>query len=124
MGGHAARHYWEEVGLIRLMAGLLLPPAAWFVDLQFSYAIVKWACRADNTSPLLVMPLASLALTLYGGWLAWSAFQQLRASADEGGASMEDRSYFLAIAGLTSSAIFGLLILSSLIPRLVLSPCE
>jgi hypothetical protein len=37
---------------------------------------------------------------------------------------MEDRSHFLAIAGLGTSALFALLILSSLVPRIMLSPCE
>jgi hypothetical protein len=124
MGGLEARHYREDVGLLRLMVGLLLPPAAWFLDLQASYALVKWACRAGDAGALLVIPLVSLAATAYGGWLAWSAFRQLRATAQETGASMEDRSYLLAISGLTLSAIFALLIGASLIPRVVLSPCE
>ena len=41
MGGHAAQSYWEHVGLLMLIGGMLLGPFAWFVDLQISYAAVK-----------------------------------------------------------------------------------
>jgi hypothetical protein len=37
---------------------------------------------------------------------------------------MEDRSYFLAVAGLSMSAVSFLLIVTSFVPRYFLSPCE
>lgn len=123
MGGREARTYWEHVGLARLMAALLLPVLAWFLDLQFSYAVVKRACTDGSRTLLLLAPLGSLALVGLSAWLAWSCWRQLRGAQPEGG-SQEDRSYFLALAGLSLSAVFGLLIVASLAPRLLLSPCE
>jgi hypothetical protein len=124
MGGHAAQDYWEHIGLAKLMGGLLLPPFAWLLDLQVSYATVKWACAADARGVLLLLPLGSLALIAFSAWLSWSCWTMLRREAGFDGARMQDRSYFLAVAGLTMSAVFALLILTSYAPRYFLSPCE
>ena len=53
-----------------------------------------------------------------------ASWAKLRDVAIDEGAHMEDRSYFLALAGLGMNATFALLILTSLIPRYFLSPCE
>ena len=124
MGGHEAEHYWEHVGLRMLMAGFLLGPLAWFLDLQVSYALVKWACRSDARGVLLAIPIGSLALVGLGAWMSWSCWTKLRGTADPEGGRMEDRSYFLALAGLASNGIFALLILTSIAGRYLLSPCE
>jgi hypothetical protein len=124
MGSHAARNYWEDVGLAKLVIGFLLAPFAWLLDLQVSYATVKWACAADRRDVLLLLPLGSLALIALGTWLSWSCYRLVRDRADAEGAGVQDRSYFLAIAGLAMNAFFLLLILTSYAPRYVLSPCE
>lgn len=124
MGGHAAQGYWEHIGLMKLIAGLLLPPFAWLFEMQVSYATVKWACAADARWVLLVLPLGSIALVAFAGWLSWSCWTMLHENAVLEGARMEDRSYFLALGGLAMSALFLLLILTSYAPRYFLSPCE
>jgi hypothetical protein len=124
MGGHAARSYWEDAGLMMVVGGMLIAPAAWFLDLQISYAIVKWACENDRRSVVMAMPLGSLAVVALGAWMSFSSWAKLRHTAIDEGAHMEDRSYFLALAGLGINAIFALLILTSIVPRYFLSPCE
>lgn len=124
MGGHDARSYWEDRGLLLLIGSIVLPVLAWFADLQASYALVPWACRHNLRVALLLIPLGSLALVAVGAWMAWSCLRRLGGSVDARGGSMEARSYLLAILGLSTCAAFGLLILLSFVPRYVLSPCE
>lgn len=124
MGGHAARSHWEHAGLAMLIAGFLLPPFAWLLDLQVSYAMLKWTCEHDRRALILLMPLGSLALVALGAGLSWTCWRDLRGRAQGDGGRMEDRSYFLALAGLAMSAVFALLILTSITPRYLLSPCE
>jgi hypothetical protein len=124
MGGHAAQNYWEHVGLAKLVVGFLLPPFAWLLDLQVSYATVKWACAADAPEVLLLLPLGSIALVVIAAWLSWSCWTALREDAIPDGGRLQDRSYFLALSGLAMSAVFLLLILTSFAPRYFLSPCE
>jgi hypothetical protein len=124
MGGHEARDYWEHAGLTMLVAGVLLGPLAWLLDLQVSYALVKWACRADARSVLGVTAAGSLTLVTAGAWLSWRCWRRLRAEASPEGGGLVDRSYFLALAGLGLNGLFALLVFASLVPRYVLSPCE
>ncbi len=124
MGGHEARSYWEDQGLLLLIGGLLLAPFAWLFEMQVSYAMVKWACEHDRRGLIMAMPVGSLTLVGLAAWMSWSCWTKLRGAAREEGGRMEDRSYFLALAGLAMSAIFALLILVSVTPRIVLSPCE
>lgn len=123
MGGHEARGYWDDAGLMMLMGGLLIGPAAWFLDLQISYALVKWACATGHRAVLLAVPAASFAAICLAGWMSWTSWRKLGV-ADRTGASVEDRSRFLALAGLGLNAVFALLVLTSLAPRILLTPCE
>jgi hypothetical protein len=123
MGGHEARSHWEDRGLLMLMGGIVVPIAVWFIDLQVSYAMVKWVCQPNRAWLLLLVPLGSLSAVGIGGWLSWSCWTKL-AEAQPAGGSMEDRSLLLALLGLGLNVITGLLILFSLAPRALLSPCE
>jgi hypothetical protein len=124
MGGHEARSYWDDMGLTLLIAGLLLPPTAWFLDLQVSYPIAKWVCKTGARGVMFVMPAGSLALIAASAWMSWSCLIRLRGRIRPEGASLEDRSYFLAVSGLALSALFALLVLVSLVPRVLANPCD
>ena len=124
MSTREAQHYWEHVGLMLLIGGLLLAPLAWFLDLQTSYVLVKWACAHDARAALLLAPVGSLSLIAVAAWMSWTCWRKLRGEGQLDGGRMEDRSYFLALAGLAMSGLFTLLVLTSLVPRYLLSPCE
>ena len=125
MGGDEARDYWEDAGLVRLVAGVLLPVAAWALDVQTSYALVKWSCATGVRGPLLMVPAFSLGLVAWAAVLSWGCWRRLREERPEDdGSRLVDRSYFLAVAGLSLSAITTLFVLTTFMPRLWLSPCE
>ncbi|HEY8550163.1 MAG TPA: hypothetical protein VIL35_09430 [Vicinamibacterales bacterium] len=124
MGSHPARDYWEGPGLMLLIGGMLIAPAAWFLDLQASYAAVKWACAHDRGDLIRLVPVLTLVLLAAGTWMSWTCWTKLRDNADQKGARLIDRSLLLALSGLALNAIFGLLLLTSMVPRFVLSPCE
>lgn len=119
-----ARRYWEHSGLVMLIAGFLMGPLAWFLDLQSSYALVKWACANGAGSVLLLIPAGSLALVAAGAWMSWASWATLRHVARPDGDRIEDPRYLIAVAGLAMNVVFGLLVLTSLAPRYLLSPCE
>jgi hypothetical protein len=115
---------WDHRQLVMLIGGVLLPPFAWLLDLQVSYSLVKWACANDRSWILFVTPIASLTLIAVAGVMSWSSWNLARPTAREDGERPVDRSYLLALSGLALTALFGLLVLVSLAPRAVLSPCE
>jgi hypothetical protein len=109
---------------VKAQIGIWTAPLAWFLDLQVSYASVKWVCEHDLRALQLLLPLASVALLGCGAALSWSAFNAVRERASEDGALLADRNYFLALGGLMMSALFALLIVNSYFGRVLLSPCE
>jgi hypothetical protein len=110
-------------GLLKLLGGLLLPPLAWFLDLQTSYATVRWACHHHSRILLLLVPLGSLGVIVLATWLSWSSWSDLRDGADLGGGTVPDRSAFVAVIGLLMGATFAFLVLLTFAARWVLNPC-
>jgi hypothetical protein len=124
MGGHEARDYWEDWGLVLLWTSMLAGPAAWGLNLQVGYALVKWACSREAPYVLALVAAGALAITIAGLATGWSCLSKVRDSADEQGGREIDRSYFMAIVAIGLNALLGLHILTTAFPPFVLSPCE
>ena len=121
--GHEVQPYREDWGALLLLGGLLLAPTAWFLDVQVSYALVKWACAHDQRGVIVAAGLGSLALIAASAAMSWSCWKKVRSAADDSGGRIEDRSYMLALSGLGLSGFFALLVVTSMATRL-LSPCQ
>jgi hypothetical protein len=123
MGGHAARDYWEDRGLLLLWFSFLAAPVAWALDELISYALVKPACFADAPYTLTAVNGAALALVIGGALIGRACLNRTQGALDDGGRQV-DRSYFIAIVAIAFNALVGLLIVFATIPHFVLSPCE
>jgi hypothetical protein len=120
----AAESEWDQRGLVLLLAGVFAGPAAWGFHLMIAYSLVKPACAAGAPYILTIVTAAAVLVTAAGLAASWRCWDRLRhAGAPEGGTTI-DRSYFLAVAGLVLNTFFLLLLAVSLVPQVVLSPCE
>lgn len=124
MNGHEARGYWDDRGLVLLWTSMLAGPAAWSLNLQVGYALVKWACSRGQELLLTIVATATFAVALAGAYLGWSCLQKVRGAAIAQGGTVVDRSYFLAVVAVGLDLLLALLIALSAFPQLVLSPCE
>ena len=124
MSREAARPYWDGIGLVKLLMGLFMGPAAWALNLELNYSLVKWACRLDMPLVLPLVSTAALAVALAGLTVSWLAFKELRAHAHPDGGRVPDRSYFLAVAGIGLGALSALVILTSGSLHFIVGPCE
>jgi hypothetical protein len=106
-----------------LWAGLLSGPTAWGLDLGVSYALVKWACAADGGNTLRLMSVAALAMVAGGALVSWQALRTARGEPGDGGTPRQ-RAHFMAVLGLTSSALFALAIVAGAVPRWMLDACQ
>jgi hypothetical protein len=120
----ATRVYWDGAGLVRLACGLFAAPAAWLIDLEASYATVKWVCAHDRREVLFLIPSACLVVIALATWMCWSAWGMLRHKTVLEGGAIEDRSGFLAVVGLMMNATFAVLIIATFPGRYLLGPCE
>jgi hypothetical protein len=107
-----------------LWAGILAGPVAWALDLGVSYAIVKWTCRAGTHGPFAALTAAALAMTAAGAAISWTALERTRGDMPEDGGTPRQRARFMAMLGLTSSALFALTIAAAAIPWWVLDACR
>jgi hypothetical protein len=106
-----------------LWSGVLAGPVAWAADLTASYALVRWICSSRQFALLHLITLLAILVTLGGAWIAWLAFQHSEGSFDDDRWSVQ-RARFMAVLGLSSSALFLLAILASEMPRWVLDACR
>ena len=123
MDGPDVRPYWDGRGLILLGLAILSGPAAWAMNQLVGYALVKPVCASDSRLTLIAVAAAALAMTVAGTLIAWSCLARLRGAHEEGGRE-EDRSHFLAVAGLSLNLLIALLIVTAAVPVFLLSPCE
>ena len=123
MGGHVARGYWEDWGLVLLWFSLLAGPVAWGLDELISYAAVKPACFADARLTLTAINGAALLLVVAGAWTGRTCLTRAAGAREDGGRQI-DRSYFMAVVAIALNLLVGLLIVFATIPHFVLSPCE
>ena len=124
MAGREAQDYWEDRGLVLLWASMLSGPVAFALNLQIGYALVKWACSREQEFLLPLVAVLALALTGWGAWLGWQCLVKVRESANEEGGRVVDRSYFMAVVAIGLNILLALWVLTTMIPPVVLSPCE
>jgi hypothetical protein len=107
-----------------LWIGILAGPIAWAADLTVSYALVPWVCASRQISLLHLITLLSILAVAAGAWVSWLGFQHAREDLPGDGGRPRQRARFMAVIGLTSSALFLLAILAGEMPRLVLDACR
>jgi hypothetical protein len=110
----------------RLVVAVVLAPSVWLTCLALLFALVPWACRHPSLLARLLMPLLGVVAVVVSGAamrLAWPAWRSIGV-ADENGSPDDARSRFLSLTGIGLGALFMLAALASMIPTLVLGPCD
>lgn len=113
----------DNDGLGVLWAAFLAGPLAWTFNQGVGYAVMKPVCLGSATYLLWLIAAIALCVTLVGAWTGWRWVRRLR-TANEDGEHGPDRTYFLAILTVAFNGLIAILIVASLIPQFVLSPCE
>lgn len=96
----------------RLWLALVAAPALWGARLLAGWTVAEVACARGwaGTPTYLItqtaIALVALALTAVSGWAAWTAI----GSHEEVGFDPGDSERFLAVTGIITAALFGLLI--------------
>ena len=107
-----------------LWTGILAGPLAWAFDLGVSYALVKWSCVSQRPAIFHLITAACLLIVAAAAVVSWFALDRTSNAGPTDGGAPRQRARFMAILGLTSSALFGLTIVAGAIPHWVLSACD
>jgi hypothetical protein len=117
-----AEKYLHEKGNLMLWIGLLLGPAAWFLQLEINYALVPWVCASGNKSVLIIVSILCLLLTAAAGLLSVTSLKIVSSSKTPTVGSIA-RALFMARLGILMNSLFALVIIAQTIPNFILSPC-
>jgi hypothetical protein len=119
-----ARDFWDDWGAVLLWTAVLSGPAAWVLNELVGYWFVKPVCADGHRLILTGIAVAAGALALFGGWIGWWCFSQVRDSASEEGGRNIDRSYFMSVVGLGLNGIAAIYILTMGIVPYLIGACE
>jgi len=98
---------------VALWIGVLAGPAGWLLALQAKYALVDTICRNREAWLPWTITIGGLIFCAIGAIAAW-----------RGWTGDEPRVKFMAIAGLSISALFAIAIVAMAVPDLFLGACE
>lgn len=110
-------------GLLGLTLGLLLGPATALINHGIIYMATPWACGHGGHRALHIIPAICLLVAIGGGLLARAHWTRAGRQTEAPDASVLDRSRFLALCGLATSALSILLILAQWLAIVVFGPC-
>ena len=111
-------------GAALLWAGVLAGPTAWALDLGVSYSLVKWTCGHQHASVLRLITLGALLMIVAGAIASWRALAAVPTDATDEGGRPFDRGRFMAVLGLTTSALFAVVVIATAIPRWMIDACQ
>jgi hypothetical protein len=107
-----------------LWTGIIAGPVAWAIDLCVCYALVKWTCSGQRQGLLHLVTVVCFAVVCGGAVISWRSLHQTTSGLPTDGGRPRERARFMAILGLTSSALFALTIVAAAIPQWVLDACR
>src|SRR4051794_28795062 len=112
VNGEARRDYTggdlRWLSPLALWTGILTGPIVWGTDLTVSYALAKWTCTTQRESVLHAVLAASVVAVAVGAWVSFMALRHSTGDEPTDGPDPRQRARFMAILGLTVSALFAL----------------
>jgi hypothetical protein len=90
---------------------------------SLAYAEVPWACARGRLGVLHLVPAIFVALTLVAVLIAYSAWSRAGRHGQADADTVDDRTRFLSLGGLTLSLASLVLIIAMWIPLFVFDPC-
>jgi hypothetical protein len=99
------------------------PLCALYMQLT-AYAGVQWACGHRNPVTVHIIPVIFLLLAVIALWISWRDWSAVGRITRAEGATVSERTRFLALGGLILSAYGVVLILAMWIPMIIYNPCQ
>ena len=103
--------------------GLIAPPAAWLLNLEFGYSLAHAACHGSGMLPLHLANLAALLVAGVGGATALISWRRAGSDWPNDAVGPVERGRLLGTLGFGAAVFFAMLILTQWIPAFILSPC-
>jgi hypothetical protein len=103
--------------------GLLGPPIAWLLNLEFGFSLVHAACHGSGMGPVHLASVAALVVAALGGAAALITWSRSGSEWPDDAPGAIQRSRMMATLGLGTAAFFLVMILTQWIPTFIFQPC-
>ena len=111
-------------GIAGLAYGFVGAPLAALYMQVVAYAGVQWSCGHNNPITAHIIPVVFLLLGVVAVWVSWRDWSVVGRISRAEGATLGERTRFLAFSGLLLSSFSIVLILALWLPMIVFSPCQ
>jgi hypothetical protein len=108
---------------MRLWFPIIVPPLVVLAQQSANYALVAMECHNQQRLPVHIVTLVALLIALAGVAIAWGRWRSAGASAPEASGDQLSRTRFLAIVGVSVSALMALAIVAQWLTTAFVTPC-
>jgi hypothetical protein len=108
---------------MRLWFPILVPPLVTLAQQSVNYALVALECQQQQRLPIHAVAAAALLIALAGVAIAWRRWEAAGVAPPEGSGDQRSRTRFLAIVGVSVSALMALAIAAQWFTAAVIPPC-
>lgn len=110
--------------MIGLAFGLLAGPVSMLWMQSAAFSGVPWGCWKQRTEMLHLIPAAFLVVALAALGIAVRDWRRVGGGSEADGATVADRTRFIAICGIVASAFSAMVIVGMWIPLFTMNPCQ
>ncbi len=111
-------------GIVGLAYGFVGAPLAALYMQAVAYAGVQWSCGHHNPVTTHVIPVVFMLLGVIAVWLSWRDWSAVGRISRAEGATITERTRFIALSGLLLSTFSVVLIAALWVPMIVFNPCQ
>jgi hypothetical protein len=111
-------------GILGLLFGAIAGPLAALYMQAVAYAGVQWSCGHRNPITVHIIPVVFILLGVIAVWLSWRDWNAVGRITRAEGATVSDRTRFVALSGLMLSSFSVVLMLALWLPMIVFNPCQ
>src|SRR3954471_7296870 len=111
-------------GIAGLVYGFVGAPLSALYMQVSAYAGVQWSCGHRNPITVHLVPVIFLLLAVIALWLSWRDWTAVGRLTRAEGATITERTRFVALSGVILSAFSIVLMLGLWLPMIVFNPCQ
>jgi hypothetical protein len=108
---------------MKLWFPIIVPPLATLVQESVNYALVALECQQQHRLPLHLVAAVALVLSLAGAAIAWGIWREAGVAAPADSGDPQSRTRFLAIVGISVSALMALAVAAQWLTAAFVAPC-
>lgn len=102
---------------------ILIPPLAALVQQSTSYALVAMECAEQRRLPVHAVAVVALLVALAGIVVAWRDWRAAGVAVPQDAGDQRSRARFLAIMGVSISALMALVMIAMWLTAVFILPC-